>query len=163
MHPSPESKIVSREHLSHLVSHWKWQGKEVVFTNGCFDLLHPGHCDYLYKAKKLGDVLIVGLNTDESVRRLKGEHRPIQTENARAFVMASLACVDAIVLFDEDTPKELIETITPDILVKGGDYTPDQVVGKDWVEEHGGKLALINFLPGFSTTEIEKKIRMHGA
>jgi len=135
------------------------EGKTIVFTNGCFDILHAGHIAYLQEAARLADVLIVGLNTDSSVKRLeKSPARPLQTEYSRARVMAALQCVGAVVLFDEDTPAELIEQIAPDVLVKGADYKPENIAGADFVLAHGGKVQTIAFLPGFSTTSIEKKI-----
>jgi len=137
---------------------WQFQGKKIVFTNGCFDILHLGHIDYLSSAKELGDLLIIGLNTDESVRRIKGSSRPIQDEISRAFVLASLGFVDAVVFFGEDTPYNLIETTQPDILVKGADYKPEDIVGYDIVKNKGGEIVTIEFLEGYSTTGIEKKI-----
>ena len=137
-----------------LSSIWKDAGEKIVFTNGCFDLLHVGHVTYLEKAAALGQHLIVGLNTDASVKRLKGESRPLVNENDRARVLAALACVDAVVFFDEDTPAELIKTIKPDILVKGGDYKPDEVVGR----ENAGEVKIIDFEEGYSTTGIVERI-----
>ena len=137
----------------------KSQGKKIVFTNGCFDILHAGHVKYLEEAAQLGDFFVVALNTDESVQRLdKSPARPLQNEFSRTHVMASLGFVDAVVLFNEDTPKEIIETITPDVLVKGADYTIENIVGADWVMKHGGIVKTIEFLPGFSTSAIERKI-----
>ena len=130
-----------------------------VFTNGCFDLLHYGHVDYLARARDLGDKLIVGLNSDESVRRLKGAHRPIQDEKSRQYLLASLFFVDLIVLFSEDTPYQLIEALQPKLLVKGGDYLPEQIVGADLVKKSGGKVIVLPFVEGYSTTKIEEKIR----
>ena len=131
----------------------------LCFTNGCFDLLHPGHVQYLAAARALGDFLVVGLNSDASVARLKGVGRPLQDEAARAAVLLGLRSVDAVVRFDEDTPLELIQALLPDVLVKGGDYTPEAVVGREVVEGRGGRLALIPFLPGHSTSRIEERIR----
>ncbi len=131
----------------------------VVFTNGVFDLLHRGHVDYLFAARALGDALIVGLNSDESVRRLKGPTRPVNTEYDRAFVLAGLACVDAVVVFSEDTPSDLIDAIVPNVLVKGGDYSADQVVGRATVERAGGTLVLIPFVDGQSTTSMLHRIQ----
>lgn len=131
---------------------------EVVFTNGCFDLVHRGHVDYLSKARDLGDMLIVGLNSDASVRRLKGNSRPISNQESRAMVMAAFAFVDYVVMFEEDTPLNLIKEIKPDILVKGGDYTHDNVVGADFVESYGGRLELIPLVPGESTTNLVKRM-----
>lgn len=131
----------------------------MVFTNGCFDILHRGHVDYLRKAKGMGDVLIVGLNTDSSVRRLKGADRPIVDEDDRAEVLASLASVDYVCVFNEDTPQKLIEVLVPDVLVKGADWAVSDVVGKDVVEAAGGTVRTIEFLPNRSTSGIIKKIR----
>lgn len=131
-----------------------FNNNRVIFTNGCFDILHLGHIDYLIKARKLGDVLIIGLNTDNSVKKLKGEKRPVNNQNARALLLASLEFVDFVILFDEETPMNLIKMITPDILVKGGDYTIESVVGADFVLNYGGAVEIIPFLKGYSTTNI---------
>lgn len=144
----------SWEEIAALARNWKACGEKVVFTNGCFDILHVGHVTYLEKARNLGKHLIVGLNTDASVRRLKGETRPLVHELDRARVLAALACVDAVVLFNQDTPTELIEQIRPDILVKGGDYTPEQVAGR----EYAGEVRIIDFEDGYSTTGVVEKI-----
>ena len=144
-------------HLSSLTSHlstWRAQGLSVVFTNGCFDLLHRGHIEYLSKASDMGDVLVVGLNTDASVRRLKGNGRPVNNEEARALVLASLSFVDAVVLFDEDTPYELIKAVHPDVLVKGADYKPEEIVGYDVVTSYGGTVQTVPLVEGYSTTSI---------
>ncbi|MEN6440738.1 MAG: bifunctional D-glycero-beta-D-manno-heptose-7-phosphate kinase/D-glycero-beta-D-manno-heptose 1-phosphate adenylyltransferase HldE [Syntrophobacter sp.] len=141
-----------------MAKNWRSSGLRVVFANGCFDLLHPGHVHLLHQARALGDRLIVGLNTDSSVRRLKGPTRPILRENDRATLLAALSCVDAVVLFDEDTPLALIERLRPDILVKGSDYTIDRVVGKDRVESWGGRVELVTVLAGHSTTGISNRI-----
>jgi len=138
--------------LSTLLEQWRAQGLKIVFTNGCFDLLHRGHVEYLAKASDKGDVLVVGLNTDASVRRLKGEGRPINNEMARATVLASLSCVDAVVLFDEDTPYELIKAVRPDVLVKGADYKVEDIVGYDIVTAYGGKVETVDLVEGYSTT-----------
>ncbi len=143
---------------SRMVNIWQFQGKKIVFTNGCFDILHLGHIDYLSKAKELGNLLIVGLNTDESVRRIKGNNRPIQDEISRAMVLASLSFVDFVVFFGEDTPYNLIKTTQPDILVKGADYKPEDIVGFDIVKNKGGDVVTIEFLEGYSTTGIENRI-----
>ncbi len=132
----------------------QWKDMKVVFTNGCFDILHRGHVEYLAKAADMGDVLVVGLNTDASVRRLKGEGRPINNEEARALVLASLSFVDAVVLFDEDTPLELIKAVHPDVLVKGADYKPEEIVGYDFVTSYGGTVATVPLVEGYSTTSI---------
>ncbi|MCU0412465.1 MAG: D-glycero-beta-D-manno-heptose 1-phosphate adenylyltransferase [Bacteroidetes bacterium] len=136
----------------------KAAGKKIVFTNGCFDIIHRGHVDYLTKARALGDALIVGVNSDASVRRLKGPSRPVVQEDDRAFVLAGLAAVDFACIFDEDTPYDLIKAVVPDILVKGGDWAIENVVGKDVVEAAGGSVQTISFVEGRSTTNIIKKI-----
>lgn len=141
------------------VAEWKRRGKRVVFTNGCFDLLHLGHVDYLEKARNLGDVLVVGLNTDDSVSRFKGPQRPIQDEVSRARVMASLQAVDLVVFFNEDTPQNLISELLPHILVKGSDYLAENIVGADVVKNAGGVVKTIDFVPGYSTTRIVEKIK----
>lgn len=128
------------------------RGLRVVFTNGCFDLLHRGHVEYLAEARALGDLLIVGLNDDDSVRRLKGEGRPVNRLDDRAAVLSALRSVDHVVAFSEDTPEALIRQLTPDILVKGGDYSPDQIAGADWVRQHGGQVVVTRMVAGFSTT-----------
>lgn len=132
----------------------------VVFTNGCFDLVHPGHVQYLSRARALGDVLVVGVNTNDSVRRLdKAADRPFVGERARALVVAALESVDAVCLFDEDTPAALVEALLPDVLVKGGDYALDEVVGREVVEAAGGRVELIPFVEGYSTTDLVRRIR----
>ena len=135
-------------------------GRRFVFTNGCFDLIHPGHTELLRRARSLGHYLLVGLNSDRSVRTIKGPDRPVQGEQARATVVAALASVDYVVLFDEDTPLRLIEALLPDILVKGGDYTPSSVVGKAEVERAGGHVHVIPLVPGFSSSQIAERIRL---
>jgi len=144
--------------FSRLLAIWRFQGKKIVFTNGCFDILHLGHIDYLAAASELGDLLIVGLNTDDSVHKIQGNNRPLQDEVSRAFVLASLGFVDAVVFFGEDTPYNLIKSIQPDVLVKGADYKPEEIVGYDIVKNKGGEIVTIEFLEGYSTTAIEKKI-----
>lgn len=136
----------------------KRQGKKVVFTNGCFDILHVGHVRYLQEARAQGDFLVLGLNTDESVRRLKGPDRPLQNENARAEVLAALACVDYVTFFNEETPENLIHEVRPDVLVKGGDYTIDTIVGAKFVMSYGGQVKALQFVDGYSTTSIIKKM-----
>ena len=143
---------LSRETLS--ARFGRPRDRRVVFTNGCFDVLHPGHVEYLAQAKVLGDVLVVGLNSDVSVRRLKGAGRPLVAEADRAAVLAALRSVDAVTLFDEDTPLELISTLLPDVLVKGGDYDVDGIVGREVVEEAGGEVRVLPFVEGYSTTGI---------
>lgn len=142
-----------------LLKQWKEQGNKIVFTNGCFDLIHLGHVDYLEKARSLGDRLIVGLNTDDSVRRLKGQSRPVQNQDSRARVMASFQFVDAVVMFGEDTPFDLIREVDPDILVKGNDYLAENIVGSDIVEKNGGSVVTIELVEGISTSGIIKKIK----
>jgi len=137
----------------------KRNGKRVVFTNGCFDLLHPGHIHSLEAARALGDFLIVGVNSDESVRTLKGAGRPLIPAEERAEILASLECVDGVLIFDELTPQKVIAGLQPDILVKGSDWPGNQIVGREEVEAAGGKVVLIDVVPGYSTTEILKKIR----
>jgi len=131
--------------------------KKVVFTNGCFDLLHVGHVRYLQEAKKLGDILVVALNSDSSVKKLKGPSRPVQNENDRAEILAALACVDFTLLFSEETPESIIKKIKPDILVKGGDWKIDQIVGSDFVQANGGKVYSLQFIDGKSTTNLIQK------
>jgi D-beta-D-heptose 7-phosphate kinase/D-beta-D-heptose 1-phosphate adenosyltransferase len=150
--------VVSKNLLIEIRSQYKREGRKVVFTNGCFDILHRGHVEYLQKAKELGDILIVGLNTDASVKRLKGPSRPIVREDDRAAVLAALGVVDHVCLFDEDTPLEIIRDLVPDILVKGADWAIDKVVGKDIVERAGGAVRTIEFLPNRSTTSIIDRI-----
>ncbi len=152
-------RILDDATLDHQLAIWRFKSKSIVFTNGCFDLLHLGHIDYLSKAKDKGDILIIGINTDDSVRRLnKGSSRPITDEKARATIMAALGFVDAIVLFDEDTPYELIKKVQPDVLVKGEDYKVEDIVGYDIVSAKGGRVETIAFLEGYSTTAIERRI-----
>lgn len=152
-----QNKIVSREQL---VERLRSRGDQrVVFTNGCFDLVHRGHVDYLSRARDLGDLLILGLNSDSSVRRLKGPSRPIVDEKSRALLLAAFQFIDYVVLFEEDTPYELIKAAQPDILVKGGDYKPEEIVGYDIVKQRGGQVVTIDFVPGFSTTNIVEKLQ----
>jgi len=151
-------KICDADTLLAHVATWRATGQRIVFTNGCFDLLHAGHVTYLEAAGKLGDRLIVGLNTDRSVSALKGPSRPVIHENDRARVMAALEAVDAVILFDQDTPLDLIQRILPDILVKGDDYTEDKVVGGDEVKSWGGRVALVPIVPGRSSSGIIDKL-----
>ena len=157
------SKIYTRETLSKKLAFWKFSDKKIVFTNGCFDLLHLGHVDYLAKAASMGDVLIVGLNTDASVSKLKGPYRPLNNEYSRSVIMASLFFVKAVILFDEPTPIDLIKLVQPDILVKGGDYKVDEIVGYHEVTSSGGEVRTIDLVPGISTTSIIDKILKSGA
>ena len=154
-----KNKIFSTERISRQVDIWKNYGKEIVFTNGCFDIIHRGHIEVLARAADLGDKLIVGLNTDASIQKLKGKDRPIIQENSRAILLAALDFIDAIVLFSEETPLDLINTIKPDILAKGGDYKIDTIVGHEIVKENGGEVILIPFVDGFSSTNIINKIK----
>ena len=152
-----KSKIVDFSKIKDLVSNWKKEGNSIVFTNGCFDVLHYGHVSYLAEASDLGDKMIIGLNSDSSVRRLKGETRPINGQHERAVLLSALQFVDAVVIFDEDTPENLINTIAPDFLVKGGDYTIDTIVGADFVMSYGGKVITIPIVENFSSTLIIKR------
>ncbi|MGB0886433.1 MAG: D-glycero-beta-D-manno-heptose 1-phosphate adenylyltransferase, partial [Chitinophagales bacterium] len=147
-----QEKIQSLEALSDIVKGLKQKGETIVFTNGCFDIVHPGHIHTLSEAKDLGTKLIVGINSDSSVKKLKGDTRPIQNEDQRALTIAAFSFVDYVVLFENETPIKLIETLIPNILVKGGDYKIDEIVGADIVLKNGGKVEMIPFLKGFSTT-----------
>lgn len=159
-HSQLHDKIVSREKALQIITSLKADGKKVVFTNGCFDILHPGHVDYLCQARDLGDFMVLGLNTDSSVKKLeKAPDRPINNEDTRAKVLAGLACIDIIVLFDEVTPYELIQTLQPSILVKGDDYKIEDIVGYDIVTASGGKVITIPQVKGYSTTNIIRKIK----
>lgn len=153
-----ENSVLTDASLDQMLAFWRFKGKKIVFSNGCFDILHRGHVDYLSKAADLGDVLIIGINTDASVHRLKGNTRPINDEQSRAMIVAALSFVTAVVLFDEDTPYELIKKIQPDILVKGNDYLPEEIVGYDVVKAKGGEICTIPLVEGYSTTSIEHKI-----
>jgi len=152
-------KLLSRSALTQQAKAWRLDNQKIVFTNGCFDLLHPGHLNYLLEAAELGQKLVIGLNSDSSVKRLKGTMRPINDEPARASFLACLYFVDAICIFDEDTPLELIKAVEPDILVKGGDYTIADIVGAKEVLANGGLVKTLTFLPGYSTTNLIKKIQ----
>jgi len=153
------SRIQSDDEVRALVAGLRQAGRTVVFTNGVFDLLHPGHVRYLQQARDLGDALVVGVNGDASVGRNKGAGRPINPERERAEVLAALACVDAVVIFDEDTPARIIQVVQPDILVKGADWPADQIVGRDTVEARGGRVVLMNVEPGYSTTSIVERVQ----
>ena len=153
-----KQKIFSRPGLEKRLQTDRARGREVVFTNGCFDLMHVGHIQYLQQAKELGDILVIGLNDDASVRRVKGEGRPLIEERQRAQLLAALGCVDYVVFFPEDTPEELIRAVRPDILVKGGDYAPEEVVGREQVESSGGRVEVLPFVDGVSTTRIVNTI-----
>ncbi len=152
------SKIFSSKALVSQIKIWESEKKRIVFTNGCFDILHLGHIDYLSKASDLGDVLIVGINSDASVSALKGKHRPINNEQSRSTLMASLNFVTAVIIFNESTPLDLITLVQPDILVKGSDYLPEAIVGYEVVKAKGGQIKTIDLLPGYSTSLIENKI-----
>lgn len=145
--------------IDHMVATWNFLNKKIVFTNGCFDLLHQGHVEYLAKASDLGDVLVIGLNTDESVKRLKGDNRPINKEMSRAEILASLVFVDGVFFFEEDTPYELIKRVKPNILVKGADYTEEEIVGNDIVKSNNGEIITIDLVDGYSTTNLIQKIK----
>lgn len=151
-------KIKTREELEAILANLKKVGKKTVFSNGCFDLIHSGHVLYLEEAARLGDILIIGLNSDASVRRLKGESRPVNSQTDRTLVLAALESVDYVVIFEEDTPYNLIRAILPDILVKGGDWKPEQIVGSDIVLNNGGKVLSLSFREGISTTGILEKL-----
>ncbi len=138
------------------------QGARVVFTNGCFDILHAGHVDLLSRARSEGDLLVLGLNSDVSVRSIKGEKRPVNSQQHRAFVLAGLSCIDYVIFFDEDTPYNLISAVKPDVLVKGGDWSVCNIVGRDVVEEYGGQVLSLPLLPGYSTTGLIRRIREEG-
>ncbi len=153
------SKIQDWQQIAQTVANWKAQGQKVVFTNGCFDILHYGHIHYLSEASDLGDKLIIGLNAAASVSRLKGPHRPINDELTREHLLAAFAFVDAVVVFEQDTPYELIQTIVPDVLVKGGDWQPEDIIGSDIVLSNGGEVKSLPYIQGYSTTNIEQKIR----
>lgn len=144
--------------MSSTLAQWRAKEQKIVFTNGCFDLLHYGHLHYLSQARDLGDRLVIGLNSAASVSRLKGPHRPINDELTRTHLLAALVMVDAVVVFEEDTPLELIRMVQPDVLVKGGDWRPEQIVGSDVVLEKGGQVFSLPFIQGYSTTNIEQKI-----
>lgn len=150
---------MSWETLSSQAQRWTAKEEKIVFTNGCFDLIHMGHIDYLAKAADLGDRLVIGLNTDASVSAIKGPHRPIKDEASRAMVMAALSFVDAVVLFGEDTPYDLIKLLQPDVLVKGADYKVEDIVGYDVLMAKGGEVKTLEYLPGYSTSALEAKIR----
>ncbi|MFB3844969.1 MAG: D-glycero-beta-D-manno-heptose 1-phosphate adenylyltransferase [Candidatus Cloacimonadaceae bacterium] len=152
------SKIITREEFTQL----DLTNKQIVFTNGCFDILHAGHVQYLEQAKKLGDILVVGLNSDASVRRLKGENRPINKQEDRALVLAALGFVDYIIIFEEDTPYELIKIVNPDVLVKGGDWKETDIIGADIVQAKGGIVLSLPLRPGLSTSKIIEEIKKNG-
>lgn len=154
-----KSKIFTTKSIQSQLAVWRFKGEKIVFTNGCFDILHLGHIDYLSKAADQGDILIIGLNSDISTKKLKGDHRPINNEESRAIILASLSFVSAIIIFDEQTPYSLINLVQPDMLFKGGDYQVEDIVGYDIVTAKGGEVKTIDLLPGYSTSYIEKKIK----
>jgi rfaE bifunctional protein nucleotidyltransferase chain/domain len=158
-----KSKIISTDEISSLKKVLSDAGKSIVFTNGCFDIIHRGHIEYLATASDLADVMILGLNTDISVSRIKGEGRPLQDQISRSLTLAALAFIDYVVLFDEETPYELIKLIVPDVLVKGSDYKIEEIVGHDIVLASGGRVETIDFIPGYSTTEILRRGGLRGA
>ncbi|MFB6317694.1 D-glycero-beta-D-manno-heptose 1-phosphate adenylyltransferase [Saccharicrinis sp. FJH54] len=153
------SKIQDWDQAGQTVKEWEKQGLKVVFSNGCFDLVHKGHVDYLARARNLGDRLVLGLNSDASVSRLKGEGRPVVDEKSRAFLLAGFGFIDLVVIFDEDTPYELIKLLQPDILVKGKDYRPEDIAGYDVVMDKGGDVITVDLVEGFSTTTLIDRIK----
>lgn len=154
-----QNKILNKDNLEEWVAECRAKGSKIVFSNGCFDILHRGHVEYLAKAADFGDEMLIGLNTDASVKRLKGRSRPINDEYARAIVLAGLEFISAVVLFDEDTPYNLIKVVQPDVLVKGSDYKPEDIVGYDIVTAKGGRVETIDFVDGYSTTRTIEKSR----
>ena len=153
------TKIQNQEAAEKILNGWRMKGDTIVFTNGCFDILHFGHIDYLAKARNLGNRLVIGLNSDDSVKRLKGAHRPINDFATRINLLAALQLVDLVIEFDQDTPLELIQKLRPNILVKGGDWQLEQIVGADFVLANGGQVLSLPFVDGYSTTNIEQKIK----
>ncbi len=158
MFRQPESKIYNKKTLLNQVENWRSENKKIVFTNGVFDIIHQGHLSLIFKTASLADVLIIGLNSDASVKRLKGPARPVNNEQSRALLLAAIEPTDAIISFEEDTPLQLIESIKPDILVKGGDYTTENIVGADFVINNGGQVIIAEIVEGFSTTATIAKI-----
>jgi rfaE bifunctional protein nucleotidyltransferase chain/domain len=157
--PAAARRVIARDEVAAFVRDQRASGRTIVFTNGVFDLLHPGHVRYLREARALGDLLIIGLNADESVRRNKGPNRPINPETERAELLSALECVDAVVIFAEDTPAEIIRLVQPDILVKGADWAADAIVGRDTVEGRGGRVVRIPVEQGYSTTSLVERIK----
>lgn len=158
--PAIDRRVIGLTDLVRLCNIWRMKGDRIVFTNGCFDILHRGHVEYLQEAASLGDRLVIGLNSDASVRRQgKGADRPLNDEASRAKVLAALRLVDAVVIFDEDTPLALIEAVQPDVLVKGGDWSPDRIVGAEIVKARGGEVRSLKLVEGFSTTSLVERIR----
>ncbi len=157
-HPELSHKILLDTILEE-VNQWKDSNLKIIFTNGCFDLLHLGHIEYLEEAKSLGDILVVGLNDDDSVSRLKGSNRPLNPLSVRARMLEALSSVDFIIPFEEDTPERLIRTISPNVIVKGGDYALEEMIGKEYVESYGGEVKLLSFKEGFSSSKLIEKIK----
>jgi D-beta-D-heptose 7-phosphate kinase/D-beta-D-heptose 1-phosphate adenosyltransferase len=153
------NKLMDVKEAKKEIDRLKVQGKKIVFTNGCFDIMHPGHTRYLFSARELGDYLIVAVNSDRSTKAIKGEGRPILPQEARSEVLAALSCVDGVVIFDEDNPLKVIEYLMPEVLVKGGDWPEDEIIGADVVKRAGGKVKRIPYISGYSTTDIINKIR----
>jgi len=153
------NKIIAAQDLKQRLGNWKQEGKKIVFTNGCFDLVHLGHIQYLQEAKKQGDILIVGLNSDSSVNKIKGKGRPILDQNSRSEILAAFEFVDVVTLFDQDTPLELIEQLVPDVLIKGSDYLAENIVGSEIVLNSGGEVVTIDLVEGYSTSNIIKKVK----
>ena len=154
-----KTKILSREQIKNQCNIWRFNEKKIVFTNGCFDILHLGHIEYLTQAANLGGILLIGLNSDASVKAIKGSDRPFNNEEARAIILASLSFVDGLIIFDEETPYELIKLVKPDILVKGADYSVEQIAGHDIVQAHGGEVITIPLTEGYSTTDLIARIK----
>ena len=154
-----QSKIIDINNIESHLTYWNLKNQKIVFTNGCFDILHRGHIEYLAQAANHGDILVIGLNTNNSVKRIKGDSRPVQDQVARAMVLASLQFVSAVILFDEDTPYELIKRVQPDVLIKGSDYKIEDIVGYDIVTAKGGEVITIDFIEGYSTTSIIEKLK----
>ncbi len=152
-----QNKLIKDEEMSRKLAYWRFLEKKIVFTNGCFDIIHLGHIMYLSKAADMGNVLLIGLNSDKSVKKLKGNKRPINDQYARSVVLASLFFVDGVIIFDEETPLELIKIVKPDILVKGSDYTEKEIAGADIIRDYGGDVMTIDFVDGYSSSEIIKK------
>lgn len=154
-----KTKILDREQIKNQCNIWRFNEKKIVFTNGCFDILHLGHIEYLTQAADLGGILLIGLNSDASVKAIKGPDRPFNNEEARAIILASLSFVDGLIIFDEETPYELIKLVNPDILVKGADYSVEQIAGHDIVQAHGGEVITIPLTEGYSTTDLIARIK----
>ena len=153
-----DHKIISLKEIGSRVRFWRKESRKLVFTNGCFDILHTGHVRYLQTAAGFGDILVLGLNSDSSVRKLKGPHRPIMTQADRAYLLSAIEAIDCIVIFDEETPAKLIQSVSPEVLVKGGDYLPEDVVGYDTVKENGGCVKIVPYVEGKSTSGIVNSI-----